>query len=78
MKTAEYPQRKCRLPVAGVHQDQVCAVREHHAGPCAAPEIPDSVKRRDAWEAEHPGWEKMSAFDDPFREAERIMKDGEP
>jgi hypothetical protein len=67
VETAEYPQRKCRTPVPGLHMDYPCEVREHHPGPCASLSVPDSVAKRDAWEAAHPGWEKLSTFDDPFR-----------
>jgi hypothetical protein len=74
MKSAEYPQRKCRERVPGDFQDYLCPIREHHAGPCAAFEVPRSVQARDKWEEAHPSWEKMSVFDDPFAEAEKIMK----
>ena len=33
MKKAEYPQRSCRMHVPGVHQDYLCEIFEHHAGP---------------------------------------------
>jgi hypothetical protein len=68
MKKAEYPQRSCRMHVPGQHQDYLCEIFEHHAGPCANASVPHSVTQRDAWEAANPGWEKLSAMDDPFRE----------
>ena len=40
MDVAEYPQRKCRQPVSGNHQEYSCEVREHHAGPCASLSVP--------------------------------------
>lgn len=63
---AEYPQRKCRTPVQVEPVAHLCELREHHAGPDASPSVAESVRRREAWEASHPGWEKTSAFDDPF------------
>jgi hypothetical protein len=69
MEKATYPQRSCRQPVPGSHQDYPCEVAgEFHAGPHASFSVPDSVTRRDAWEADNPGWEKLGAFDDPFRD----------
>lgn len=68
MKTAEYPERKCRIPVAGDHMDYLCEIREHHVGPCASTSVPRSVAARDAWEAANPGWESLSQFDDPFKD----------
>lgn len=68
MKKAEYPQRSCRQPVHGAWQDYPCELPESHPGPDASFSVEESVKRRDAWEAENPGWEKMIGFDDPFRE----------
>ena len=69
MKAAEYPQRKCRAPVEGnAGQSHPCELADLHAGPDASFSVPGSVKRRDAWEADHPGWEKLSLFSDPFEE----------
>jgi hypothetical protein len=68
MKKAEYPQRSCRQPVQGKHADHSCELPEHHPGPDASFSVPESVRRRDAWEAANPGWEKTSVFDDPFSE----------
>jgi len=56
------------MHVAGQHQDYLCEIFEHHTGPCANQSVPHSVQRRDTWEAENPGWETLSAFDDPFKE----------
>jgi hypothetical protein len=68
VRKAEYPQRSCRQPVAGSHQDYSCELPELHPGPDASLSVPDSVTARDAWEAANPGWEKLSGFDDPFKD----------
>jgi hypothetical protein len=68
VKKAEYPQRSCRWPVQGDHQDYNCEIFEHHTGPHASFSVPRSVTVRDAWEAANPGWERLSVMDDPFRE----------
>jgi len=54
--------------VAGDFQDYPCELPEHHAGPDATASVPRSVTARDAWEAGHPGWEKMATFADPFEQ----------
>lgn len=68
MKVAEYPQRTCREPFTenGL-TDHTCDLVDGHPGPPAALSSPESVKRRDAWEAAHPGWEKLMDFNDPFK-----------
>jgi hypothetical protein len=68
MKTAEYPQRKCRIPVAGEWNDYPCEVREYHPGPCASLSVKASIQRREKWEEENPGWERLNNFDDPFKD----------
>jgi hypothetical protein len=68
MQKAEYPQRSCRMPVAGEHQDYLCELAEHHPGPDASFSVADSVRRRDEWEMANPGWETLTGFDDPFKE----------
>lgn len=68
MNKAEYPQRSCRMPVAGEFQDYPCELPELHPGPDASFSVRDSVIRRDAWEAGNPGWEKLTGMDDPFKE----------
>lgn len=68
MKKAAYPQRSCRTPVPGDHMDYPCEIFEHHLGPCATFWVARSVTARDAWEADHPDWEKTSAFGDPLRD----------
>jgi hypothetical protein len=30
--------------------------------------VPESVSRRDTWEAANPGWEKLGQFADPFEQ----------
>lgn len=67
MKTAEFPQRKCRMPVAGQWNDYPCEIREYHPGPCASLSVAASVRRREAWEEANPGWESLITSDDPFR-----------
>lgn len=74
MQKAEYPRRQCREHVPGQWSDYLCPIQEHHAGPHAAFEVPESVTRRDEWEAANPGWEKLSVFDDPFAKAEELLK----
>lgn len=71
MEKAQYPQRSCRRPVPGDHMDYTCEIVEHHPGPDASFSVPRSVVARDKWEAEHPGWERLSEFDDPFRDIAR-------
>jgi hypothetical protein len=66
MKIAEYPQRKCRMPVAGDWQDYPCEVREYHPGPCATSSVARSVTAREAFEEANPEWEKQMKYDDPF------------
>jgi hypothetical protein len=48
--------------------DYPCEIFEHHLGPCATFWVARSVTARDAWEADHPDWEKTSAFGDPLRD----------
>lgn len=52
MERAAYPQRTCREPVAGQYQMYTCELPEHDGvGPCASLSVPESVARRDRWEA---------------------------
>ncbi len=67
MKVAEHPERKCREPIQNGFATYWCEVKEWHAGPHATLSDPESVRRRDEWEAAQPGWEKLSEFDDPFK-----------
>lgn len=57
MEKAEFPQRTCREPVWGV-QAYACELPDIHPGPCASFSVKSSVERRDAWEADNPGWKK--------------------
>lgn len=57
MRKAEFPQRTCREPVAGAYQNYNCELPDVHPGPCASFSVIESVRRRDTWEADHPGWE---------------------
>jgi hypothetical protein len=66
MKTAEYPQRKCRMPVSDGLSDGSCEIAEFHHGPCADRGIPRSVRARDAWEEANPGKVGTSTLADPF------------
>ena len=66
MRKAEYPQRTCRRPVQGDHQNYSCELFDLHAGPCASYSVPRTVEARDAWEKANPGSERLSEFDDPF------------
>jgi hypothetical protein len=68
VKKAQYPQRSCRIPVPGDALDYPCEIVEHHPGPHASFSVRRSVQARDAWEAANPGWEKVSAFSDPFKD----------
>jgi hypothetical protein len=67
VKSAEYPQRRCRQPVTedGLI-DHWCDLPELHPGPCAPSALPAAVTRRDAWEAANPGWERLAGNMDPF------------
>jgi hypothetical protein len=67
VKKSEYPQRMCREPVHGEHQDYPCELPQGHPGPPASFSVLVSVQRRDAWEEANPGWEKMMDNDDPFQ-----------
>lgn len=58
MKKAEYPSASCREPVWGV-QAYSCELADLHPGPHATFSQPTSVNARDAWEADHPGWESQ-------------------
>jgi hypothetical protein len=73
---AQYPQRSCRIAVAGQWQDFPCEATEHHLGPCASQSVPESVRRREQWEADNPDAKKLTVFSDPFQKAEQILKDG--
>jgi hypothetical protein len=60
MKIAEYPQRKCREGVWGdLGVAHTCELPDLHPGPCASLSVESSVRRRDAWEEDHQGWEKQ-------------------
>lgn len=58
MKSAEFPQRTCREPVAGAYQNYNCELPDLHPGPCASFSVLQSVERRDAWEERNPDWQK--------------------
>lgn len=65
---AEYPQRTCRqVSSEDGLTDHACALPELHPGPCC-PKTRAAIRRREAWEAANPGWEKLAPHDDPFAE----------
>lgn len=79
MQKAEYPQRECRQPVhVNEHITHFCDGPELHPGPCAPSTHRESLERRAAWEAANPGWEKLAADPDPFREAGTIVPEERP
>lgn len=72
VRFAEYPQRSCRImETQDGLIDQACALAEHHPGPCCPNNRP-AIRRRAAWEAAHPGWEKMARDPDPFADFTKI------
>ena len=75
---AEYPGRKCReIFTDDGLIDHSCELPEHHPGPPASKTSKLSIGRRTAWEAAHPGWEKLIAADDPFADAtEKLKREG--
>jgi hypothetical protein len=66
---AEFPGRKCReaFTLDGL-TDYTCELPEHHPGPPASTSSQVSVNRREQWQEDHPGWEKMASNDDPFKD----------
>ena len=55
MKKPVFPQKTCRegvLTESGLGYS--CELQLFHLGPCATFSSASSVRRRDAWEAEHP------------------------
>jgi hypothetical protein len=69
VKIATYPQRKCRGPVHGDHNDGSCEIVEWHRGPCADTGIPASVARREAWEKANPEQaDAVESLGDPYRD----------
>lgn len=72
VKFAEYPQRSCRIsqtPDGLV--DHACRLPELHPGPCC-PNTREGITRRAAWEAAHPGWERMTRDADPFADFTKL------
>jgi hypothetical protein len=68
VKFAEFPQRTCRQITSDDGLiDHACLLPELHPGPCC-PNTRAAIARREAWEAAHPGWEKLAQADDPFAE----------
>lgn len=76
VRWAEFPQRKCRQPFTddGL-TDKACDLPELHPGPDASRASQASVDRRLAWEAAHPGWEKLIPADDPFEDLASRLKE---
>ncbi|MFF7198250.1 hypothetical protein ACFZAM_31640 [Streptomyces sp. NPDC008079] len=50
----QWPERACRLLVAGEFANHSCEVPEAHQGPHASMSVPQSVSIRAAWEKQHP------------------------
>lgn len=73
VKFAEHPQRSCRA-----HQtpdgliDHFCSLPELHPGPHCPRTLPSAIKRRQEWERDDPGWEKMARSSDPFADFTKI------
>lgn len=74
VKWAEYPQRTCRQPSQSSDGliDHTCSLPDAHPGPCCPRTDPEKIRRRQAWEAASPGWEKMGRDDDPFADFTKI------
>lgn len=70
---AEHPQRTCRLPQTpdGLI-DHFCSLPEFHPGPDCPKTLPAAIRRRQEWERDHPGWEKMTRVSDPFADFTKI------
>ena len=67
IKFAKFPKRTCRQPVSDDGLiDHFCALADLHPGPCCPKTLKAAIARREAWEAAHPGWEKLIRHDDPF------------
>jgi hypothetical protein len=67
VKFAEHPQRSCREPVTDDGLiDHFCSLPDPHPGPHCPKTLRAAIARREAWEADHPGWEQMQGSDDPF------------
>lgn len=65
-RTAVWPERTCREPIAGEYATHSCEVVEAHLGPHASNDVPASVKLRLAWEKRNPAKLEPSADADPF------------
>lgn len=64
MEIATYPEKTCREPVHGEHNNYWCELPLNHPGPCASYSVPFSVKTRDRYEEENPDWrDKMKSGD---------------
>lgn len=66
VKFADYPQRTCRENVIENDIDHSCSLPEHHPGPHCPRSLASAIARREQWEADNPGWEKLMRNDDPF------------
>ena len=74
VRFAEHPQRTCREPQTpdGLI-DHFCSLAELHPGPHCPRTLPGAIRRRAAWEAANPGWEKMAGQGDPFADFTKIQ-----
>lgn len=73
VKFAEHPQRTCREPQTpdGLI-DHWCGLPELHPGPHCPRTLTEAIVRRQAWEHDHPGWDRMQRDPDPFADFTKI------
>lgn len=70
---AEHPQRTCREPQTPDGMiDHWCSLPEEHPGPHCPKTLREAITRRQQWEHDHPGWEKMARSADPFADFTKI------
>lgn len=65
MKSADFPERKCRESVWNDLIAYSCELPDLHGGPCASTSFTPSVTRRDEWEKANPTW-RADMKDDPY------------
>jgi hypothetical protein len=75
VKWAEYPQRKCRQVVTEGLIDHFCDLPELHPGPDCPSTLRSAIRRRQEWERDHPGWEKLADPGDPFADLTERLKE---
>jgi hypothetical protein len=75
IRFAEHPERSCRVPVSEDGMiDHFCALPEEHLGPHCPRSLQPAIERRQAWEHDNPGWERMGGSADPFAGIEQIAE----